>query len=231
MLWPRCEVGEEVDVSQHILVHHQRQVALGGRQLRLNLGSKVGVHFKGHILGHVGGRLFHFGDKAIALFERFHLHRVDGIHNAVELFLQARLALDFDDAREHQIDGAVEVHLGFRELAFAVVGFAGGVGAINLLDEGLDLLLLRGGLCRRRSRHLLRSGRWNRQRWRGGLGLRRHRLGGFGRIAARQQEGQWQRQREARGKGQRGRTLQAASKETQTHSRYAGPRQGRNSIR
>ena len=102
-------VGEEVDEGGHVVVDHQRQVGLGGGQLGRGLGHQVGVDGKGHVAGGFGGRDLLFGHKAVALLERLHLQAVDLVDNVVELVLQLRVGLDVEAAREHQIDGAVEL--------------------------------------------------------------------------------------------------------------------------
>ncbi len=54
-----------------------------------------------------------------------------------------RVGLDVDAARKHEIDGAIELNLGFGEHSLAVVGVAAGVGGFNLRDELAHALLLR----------------------------------------------------------------------------------------
>ncbi len=82
-------VGEEVDVGGHVVVHHQRQVGLGGGQIGRGLGHQVGIDGEGHVAGGFGGRDLLFGHKAVALLERFHLQAVDLVDDLVELVLQA----------------------------------------------------------------------------------------------------------------------------------------------
>ncbi len=54
------------------------------------------------------------------------------------------VALDVESAREHQIDGAIEVGLGFGKLPSLVVGFAQGICLLNLRDQRLNLALVEG---------------------------------------------------------------------------------------
>ena len=77
------------------------------------------------------------------------------------------LLLDVDAAREHQIDGAIELHLGVGQLPFAIVGLAFGVGVFHLLDEQANAFLLQGQRRRLVGRGSLRLGR--RQCRRSGL--------------------------------------------------------------
>ncbi len=87
--------------------------------------------------------------KSVALLERLHLQRIDRVDNAIELILQLRRGLDVEVAREHQINGAIEVGFCFRKLSTLVIGFALGIRLLNLRDQRLNLLLLRIDLRRR----------------------------------------------------------------------------------
>ena len=183
-------VGEKVDEGCHVVVYHQRQIRFGRGQVGRSLGHQVGIDGRGYVAGGFGRRDLLFGHKAVALLEGLHLEAVDLVDDLVELVLQLRVGLDVEAARKHEIDGAIELNLGFSEHALAVVGVAGGVCGFNLRDELLCALLLGGQLPGWGSR----SGSWRNgslKRRRGGLrGLAGWPHGSVSRRAAgeRQQE-------------------------------------------
>ena len=108
----------------------------------------------------------------VALLEGFHFESIDAVDDAVELILQLRLGLDVDAARQHEIDGAVEVDFGVDQVSLAIGCLALGVSLLNLLDEQTHALLLGGGRRRRWRRRSLLGLLWCWNCRRGGLRLR-----------------------------------------------------------
>ena len=142
-------IGKEVDEGGDVVVHHQRQVGVGGGQIGPGPGHNIRVHHEGHILGHIGRRLLFFGHKAIAQLQRLHLQRIHRVHNAVELLLQLCIALDIDATGQHQVHGAIELSLGFGQLTFAIGGLAMRVCVFHMLNKQGDTPLLERGRWRR----------------------------------------------------------------------------------
>jgi len=105
---------------------------------------------KGHVAGHIGRRGLNLRRKTVALLQRLHFKAVHLVDDAVELVGELRIASDIDAARQHHVDCAIELGLGLRKLAAAIVGVAARISGLHLLDELLDALLLGGrwrGCC------------------------------------------------------------------------------------
>ena len=139
-------VGEEVDEGRHVVVHHQGKIGLGGSQIGLRLGHKVRIDLEGYVRCDVGRSFLFLRCKAVAALEGFHLETVHLVEDAVELVLQRRRVLDVDTAQQHQVHGAIELHLGFCQPALAIVRLAPGVRLLHLLDNDAHVLLLARGL-------------------------------------------------------------------------------------
>ena len=129
-------VGKKVDEGGHVVVDHQRQVGLGGGQIGSRLGHQVGIDGKGHVAGHFGGRGLFLGHKAVALLSASISSALTWSTMWSNSSCNCGSALMSMPLDEHQVDGAIELHLGFGQLALAIVGLAAGVGLLHLLDQG-----------------------------------------------------------------------------------------------
>ncbi len=123
----------------------ERQVGLDV-ELCLQFFDEFGIWREGDVVGGVERRGFQLGREAVALFERGHFERVDGVDEAIELVGERAFALEVHAGAEHGVDGEVEVHAGGFEAVGAVVVDAGGVARFGLVDELLGLGGVRIGL-------------------------------------------------------------------------------------
>ena len=129
-------VGEIIDVSEHRVVHRQRQLGSGGRHLFPDLVLQLGVHREGHLQNVFERCLFELSlvhDGRGAQFRQ--VVAVDAVHHLVQLPL---ILLPVDQALiagfQHQIDGAVE----FAPRVGAVAGLVGALARLEAPLRGLD---------------------------------------------------------------------------------------------
>ncbi len=138
-------VAEVVDPACDVVVDDEREIGLGGLQLRFNFADELGVGGEGHLVRGFGGSFFDLAGEAIALLEGDHLQRVDGGEELVELVGELGIVFEIQAAGEHGIDGDVKVLARCVETVGVVVGDAGLVVRLRRSNQGLHLLCALGG--------------------------------------------------------------------------------------